>query len=103
MLYIKSRLLMTAAVLRLKWAVTLPRLASIRPPAFDLLVAAQTGAERDVDAWRSGEAEAFGYFDEIQFVYVEDRAQTVRGVCLEVGAVSVFGGLFGTLAGVVRD
>ena len=72
------------------------RLTAVRPSTLLLLflVAAQTRAQLDVDAWRRLETEAFGYFDEIEFVDVEDGAEGVGGVGLEVGAVAVFCGLF---------
>ena len=52
----------------------------------------------DVDAWRSGEAEGFGDLDEVKAVDVEDAAQAVRCVGLEVRTVTVFGRLKSVLA-----
>ena len=57
------------------------------------------GTEGDVDAWRGGETEGFGDLDEVKAVDVEDAAQAVRCVGLEVGTVTVFGGLESLLAG----
>ena len=51
----------------------------------------------DVHSGRRGEAEALRDFHEIQLVNVEDAAEAVRRVRLEVGAVAVFGGLWGIL------
>jgi hypothetical protein len=58
-----------------------------------LLISAETGPKLDVNTrWRR-EAEALRHFHEIELVHVENGAQGVRGVRLEVGAVAVFGGL----------
>lgn len=57
------------------------------------LVPAQTGTQLDVDARGGRESETLGDFDEIEFVDVENGAEGVGGVGLEVGAVTVFGGL----------
>jgi hypothetical protein len=68
--------------------------AVIAPPLLLLLfVATETSSQLDVDAWWGGEAEALGNLDEIELVYVEDRAKGMRGICLKVGAVTFFGGL----------
>ena len=56
------------------------------------------GTEGDVDAWRGGETEGFGDLDEVEAVDVEDATQAVRCVGLEVGTVTVFGGLESVLA-----
>jgi hypothetical protein len=68
--------------------------AVIAPPLLLLLfVATQTSSQLDVNAWWGGEAEAFGNLDEIELVYVEYRAKGMRGIRLEVGAVTFLGGL----------
>ena len=71
----------------------LPRLTAVVPPtALGLVIvpALHTGADGDIDARRRGETEGFGDFDEIEGVDVEDGAQRVRGVGVQVGAVTVF-------------
>ena len=70
-------------------------LTAVRPSTLLLLllVAAETRAELDVDARGRLEAEALGYLDEVEFVDVEDGAEGVGGVGLEVGAVAIFCGL----------
>lgn len=57
-------------------------LAAVCPTAFVALLHA--GAKSDVDAWRSGEAEGLGHFNEVKTVDVEDAAQAVGCVGLEV-------------------
>jgi hypothetical protein len=57
-------------------------LAAVCPAAFVALLHA--GTESNVDAWRSGEAEGLGYLDEVKAVDVENAAQAVRCVGLEV-------------------
>lgn len=54
----------------------------------------KTSPELDINARRSREPKALGNLDQIELVDVEDGAEGVRGVRLEVGAVAVFGGLF---------
>ena len=58
------------------------RLAAVCSATFVTLLHA--GAESDVDAWRSGEAEGSGDLDEVKAVNVEDAAQAVRCVGLKV-------------------
>lgn len=77
---------------RLHRPPALLRLAPVRPPALDLLVAAQARPQADVDARRRVEPEALGHLDQVEFVHVEDGAQRVRGVRLQVAPVAVFGG-----------
>lgn len=72
------------------------RLAAVCSATFVALLHA--GTESDVNARRSGETEGFGDLDEIKAVDVEDAAQAVRCVGLEVGTVTVFGGLKNVLA-----
>lgn len=83
--------------LPLKLQPLLGRLVAVVAPALLLLllVAAQAGAELDVDARRGREAEALGDLDEVELVHVEDGAEGVGGVGLEVRAVAFFGGLDG--------
>lgn len=71
----------------------LPRLTTVVSAALELVVvpaALHAGADGDVDAGRRGETERFGDFDEVEGVDVEDGAQRVRGVGVQVGAVPVF-------------
>ena len=49
-----------------------------------LVALLHAGTESNVDAWRSGETERFGDFDEVEAVDVEDTAQAVGCVGLEV-------------------
>lgn len=64
-------------------AVTaLLRLAAVR--ATTLVALLHAGAESDVDARRSRETEGLGDLDEVEAVDVEDAAQAVGGVGLEV-------------------
>ena len=72
------------------------RLAAVCSATFVALLHA--GTESDVNARRSGETEGFGDLDEIKAVDVEDAAQAVRCVGLEIGTVTVFGGLKNVLA-----
>lgn len=65
----------------------------IPPTLLLLLITAKTRAQLDVDAWRVWESEALGHLDEIEFVHVENGAQGVRGVGLEIRAVAIFCGL----------
>ena len=58
-----------------------------------LLVTAQAGTELDVNAGRGIETKALRNLDEVELVHIEDSAERVRGVCLEVGTVSILGGL----------
>jgi hypothetical protein len=68
--------------------------AVIAPPLLLLLfVATQTSSQLDVNAWWGGEAEALGDLDEIELVYIENRAKGMGGICLQVGAVTFLGGL----------
>jgi hypothetical protein len=58
------------------------RLAAVCSATFVALLHA--GTKSNVDAWRSGETEGFGDLDEVEAVDVEDAAQAVRCVGLEV-------------------
>jgi hypothetical protein len=73
------------------------RLTTIRPSSATTTtwpaIPAHAGAELNIHPGRGGEAEALGHLDEIELVDVEDGAEGVRGVGLQVGAVAVFGGL----------
>lgn len=68
-------------------------LATVAAPPLCLLVTAHAGAQRNVDAWRRCKSEALGHLDEIQLVDVKHRAQRVRRVRLEIGAVTILGRL----------
>jgi hypothetical protein len=57
-------------------------LAAVCPTTFVALLHA--GAESNVDTWRCREAEGLGHFDEVQAIDVEDAAQAVGCVGLEV-------------------
>lgn len=59
-----------------------------------LLVTTKTRAKLDIDARRGRESKALGHLDQVELVDVEDGAERVRGVSLEIGAVAVFRGLF---------
>lgn len=69
----------------------LVRLTAIRPAPFGPLLHA--GAEIDIDARRDGETEGLGDLLEVELVDVEDAAERVGSVGLEVGAVAFFRGL----------
>ncbi len=71
----------------------LPRLTPIRSSTFLLLVSTHTCAQSYVHSWRGLKSEALGHFDKIELVNVEYRAKAVRGVGLEVGAVTILCGL----------
>ena len=58
-----------------------------------LLVPAQTRSQRNVNPRRGREAKALGHLDEIQLVHVKDGTKGVRGVGLEIRAVTFLGGL----------
>jgi len=57
-------------------------LAAVR--ATSLVALLHAGTESNVDAWRSGETERFGNLDKVEAVDVEDAAQAVGCVGLEV-------------------
>lgn len=80
----------TSSLILLPSAILL-RLTTVSATALVALLHA--GAEGDVDARRGGEAEGLGDLDEVEGVDVEDAAQAVRRVGLQVGAVAVFGRL----------
>lgn len=58
-----------------------------------LPVTAQAGTQLDVNAGRGVETEALGNLDKVELVHVKDSAEGVRGVCLEVGSVTILGRL----------
>lgn len=58
-----------------------------------LLVAAETGAQLDVNAGGSIETEALGDLDKIKLVHVEHGAEGVRSICLEIRTVTILGRL----------
>lgn len=65
-------------------------LTSVRSPSVPFLIAAHTGSQGNVYSWRCLETEAFGDFDEIKPVNIEDGPQAVGSIRLQIGAVSVF-------------
>ena len=78
--------------LKFRAMAILLQLAAIASPRL-LLVTRHARSQGDIyPRWR-GESEALCYFHEIELVDVEDAAEAVRGVGLEIGAVAVFGGL----------
>lgn len=81
-------------------AFTPLRLAAVRPAALLLLllVPAQAGTQRDVNTGWGGESEALGHLDEVQLVHVEDGTEGMRGIGLEVRAVTFLGGLEETVS-----
>lgn len=58
-----------------------------------LLIAAEAGAQLDVNARWGIETEALGNLDEVKLVHVEHSAKGVRGVCLEIRTVTILGRL----------
>lgn len=74
---------------------TVLRLAAVRAASLLLLllVAAETGAQLDVNAGRSSETEALRNLDEVKLVHVEHSAEGVRSVCLEIRTVTILGRL----------
>lgn len=56
------------------------RLTSVCSPALFLLVSAHACSQCDVNAWRCGEAEALCHLDEVEFMHIKDRPQTVGGI-----------------------
>lgn len=73
-------------VLPLKLQPLVLGLAAIRPTALLLLllVPTQARAQLDVNPRRGREAKALGHLDKVELVYVEDGAEGVRGVRLQV-------------------
>lgn len=67
------------------------RLAAVRPPSLNLLVAAQARPQTNVDSRRRAEPEALGYLDQIQLVHVKHGPQRVRRICLQIRSVAVLG------------
>lgn len=76
-------------------ALTIFGLAAVRPAALLLLllVPAQTRSQRNVNPRRGREAKALGHLNEIQLVHVKDGTKGVRGVGLEIRAVTFLRGL----------
>ena len=58
------------------------RLASICPPALDLLISAQTRAQTDIDSRRCVESKALRHLDQVQLMHIKHGSQRVRGVRL---------------------
>lgn len=73
----------------------MPRLAAVISSSLLLLIATHACAESYVDTGRGWETEALCNFHEVELVDVEDGAEGMGGIGLEVGAVSVFRGLLG--------
>jgi hypothetical protein len=78
--------------LKLRTMTILLRLTPVASTTL-FLVPRHACPQRDVHSGRRREAEALCDFHEIQLVDVEDAAEAVRRVGLQVGAVAVFGGL----------
>lgn len=74
---------------------TVLRLTAVRAASLLLLllIAAETGAQLDVNARWGIESEALGNLDEVKLVDVEHGAKRVRGVCLEIRTVTILGRL----------
>ena len=68
-------------------------LAPVISSALLLLVTAHARGEGDVNTRWGRKTKTLGNFDEIKFVHVEDGAERVGGVGLEVGSVALFCGL----------
>lgn len=66
-------------------------LTAIRPPTFLFLIPTHARAERDIHPGRDREAEALGHFNQIELMDVEDGAERMAGVGLQVAAVAVLG------------
>lgn len=73
-------------------SIGLLRLTSVSPSALYLLVSAHAGTQGDIDTRRGWETETFGDFDEIEFIDVEDGAEGVWRIGVDVGSVTFFGG-----------
>lgn len=58
-----------------------------------LLIAAEAGAQLDVNARWGIETEALGNLDEVKLVHIEHSAKGVRGICLEIRTVTILGRL----------
>jgi hypothetical protein len=71
---------------------TLSRLATIRL-LLGVLVPAQPSCQRQINPRRLREAKALGDLGEVELVDVEDGAQAVAGVGVEVGPVALLGAL----------
>lgn len=65
----------------------------VAPSLVLLLIAAETRPELDINARWCREPKALCHLDEIELVHVEDRAQGVRRIRLDVRAVAFFRGL----------
>lgn len=93
LLLITTLRLVVVASLELQ-SLIIAGLAAVVPSSlWLLLVPAETCSQLDVNAWWCGESESLGHLDQVQFVHVEHGTQGMRGVRLNVGAISFFGGL----------
>lgn len=70
-------------------SLTLLWLAPIRSSALFLLISAHACAKSDINSRWSLEAEAFGDFDEVKLMHIEDRTQAVRSIRLQIGTITV--------------
>ena len=66
------------------------RLAAIGSASLLLLVPLHAARQLDVDPGWGGETKAFGEFNQIELMNIEDAAERVRGVGLDIRAVAVF-------------
>lgn len=57
-------------------------LTTISSSTLFLFVSTHARSQRDVHAWRRLKPKRFCNFHKVKFVDVEDRPQTVRGICL---------------------
>ena len=73
----------------------LPWLTPVRPAALLPAVPCHAGAHVDVDARWHREAEAARHRGQVELVHVEDGAQAVRRIGVQVRAEAFFGGLRG--------
>jgi hypothetical protein len=70
-------------------SVLLLRLTAIHPPPILLLVPRHARTKRNVHSRRCSKAKALRHLDEVELVHVEDTAEAVRRVGLQVTAVAV--------------
>ena len=70
-------------------APSLLGLTPIRPPALRLLIPTHARTDDQIYLRWYTEAEALGHLDQVQIMDIEDRAQAVAGIRLQVGPVAV--------------
>lgn len=85
-----SRFVLASESDRFLVSMNLSRLATILSPPFLSFVLCHARPELDVDPRRRGKAKRFCHFDKVEFVHVEDGAEGVRGIRLEVRAIGIF-------------